>query len=198
MKPEHSQSAGTGGETPATGARAGRHGPDLASAWVRRFASLVPAGSPVLDLACGRGRHSRLFLERGHPVLAVDRDLSGLGELREAPRLEALACELEEETLPAFFQRRFGGIVVTNYLHRPLFAPLAAALAPGGVLIYETFAKGNERFGKPSNPDFLLDPGELLTVFIGRLRIVAFEDVIVEEPRPAAVQRLCAQAPDEA
>lgn len=192
MKPEHSQSAEAGGETRSKG-----HGPSQPSPWVRRFAPLVPAGSPVLDLACGRGRHSRLFLERGHPVLAVDRDLAGLDDLRENPRLEALACDLEEGTLPAFFQRRFGGIVVANYLYRPLFAPLAAALAPGGVLIYETFAKGNERFGKPSNPDFLLDPGELLTVFIGRLRIVAFEDVVVEEPRPAAVQRLCAQAPGD-
>jgi SAM-dependent methyltransferase len=167
---------------------------------VQRFAPLVPAGAPVLDLACGGGRHSRLFLERGHPVLAVDRDLSRLGALAGDPRLEALACDLEQGDpedgrLPSFFERRFGGIVVTNYLYRPLFRPLAAALAPGGVLIYETFAKGNERFGKPSNPDFLLDPGELLTAFMGRLRIVAYEDVTLEEPRPAAVQRLCAQAP---
>lgn len=167
------------------------------SPWVKRFAPLVPAGATVLDLACGGGRHSRLFLERGHPVLAVDRDLSRLGALAEDPRLEALACDLEHGSLPSFFERCFGGIVVTNYLYRPLFGPLAAALAPGGVLIYETFAKGNERFGKPSNPDFLLDPGELLTAFMGCLRVVAYEDVTVAEPRPAAVQRLCAQAPSE-
>ncbi|MEO3427223.1 SAM-dependent methyltransferase [Pelagibius sp. CAU 1746] len=165
------------------------------SPWVRRFAPLVPAGAPVLDLACGGGRHSRLFLERGHPVLAVDRDLSWLGDMRENPRLEALACDLEGGPLPGFFERRFGGIVVTNYLYRPLFAPIATALAPGGVLIYETFAAGNERFGKPSNPHFLLYAGELLEAFQGRLDVIAYENMVVERPKPAAVQRLCAQAP---
>jgi len=167
------------------------------SPWVQRFAPLVPAGAPVLDLACGGGRHSRLFLELGHPVLAVDRDLSRLDALAGDPRLEALACDLEDGTLPSFFERRFGGIVVTNYLHRPLFAPIAAALAPGGVLIYETFAVGNERFGKPSNPHFLLYAGELLEAFQGRLDVIAYENVVVEQPKPAAVQRLCAQAPKE-
>jgi SAM-dependent methyltransferase len=165
------------------------------SAWVARFAPLAPTGETVLDLACGSGRHSRLFLELGHPVLAVDRDLSRLGELAGHPRLEALACDLEEGTLPDFFRRRFGAIVVTNYLHRPLFGPLAAALAPGGILLYETFAKGNERFGKPSNPAFLLNEGELLRAFQDKLKVIAYEDVVVEAPRPAALQRLCAQAP---
>ncbi len=159
-----------------------------------RFAPLVPAGAPVLDLACGSGRHSLLFLKRGHPVLAVDRDPSRLGDLAGHPRLEILACNLEDGSIPTIFERRFGGIVVTNYLHRPLFAPIAAALAPGGVLIYETFAKGNERFGKPRNPDFLLERGELLAAFADRLTIVAYEDITVDEPRPAALQRLCAQA----
>ena len=173
------------------------------SPWVRRFAPLVPAGAPVLDLACGKGRHSRLFLERGHPVLAVDRDLSRLDDLRRHPRLEALACDLEKGDLedgsvPAFFERRFGGIVVTNYLYRPLFAAIAAALAPGGVLIYETFAVGNERFGKPSNPHFLLYAGELLEAFQDRLEVVAYENVVIEQPRPAAVQRLCAKSPGDA
>lgn len=167
------------------------------SPWVRRFAPLVPAGAPVLDLACGGGRHSRLFLNRGHPVLAVDRDLSRLGDLAGHPQLESLACDLENGAVPDFLRRRFGGIVVANYLHRPLFGPLAAALAPGGILIYETFAKGNERFGKPSNPNFLLAPGELLHAFMERLRIVAYEDVTVEEPHPTAVQRLCARAAEE-
>src|SRR5690606_10386417 len=104
-----------------------------ASPWVVRFAPLVPAGAPVLDLACAGGRHSSLFLARGHPVLAVDRDLSRLGDLRHEPRLESLACDLESGALPDFLSRRFGGIVVTNYLHRPLLEPLAAALAPGGI-----------------------------------------------------------------
>lgn len=163
------------------------------SAWVARFAPLVPPGAPVLDLACGGGRHARLFLDRGHPVLAVDRDLSRLGALARHPRLEALSCDLETGALPPFLSRRFGGIVVTNYLHRPLLQPLADALAPAGVLIYETFARGNERFGKPSNPDFLLAPGELLEAVRGRLRVIAYEDLVVDEPRMAAVQRICAR-----
>lgn len=165
------------------------------SAWVVRFAPLVPPGAPVLDLACGAGRHTAYFLARGHPVLAVDRDLSRLGALAGKPRLEALACDLEAGSLPAFLTRRFGGIVVTNYLHRPLLGPLAAALALGGVLIYETFARGNEHFGRPRNPAFLLEEGELLRAYFGRLKIIAYEDVLVEVPRPAAVQRICAQAP---
>lgn len=165
------------------------------SAWVVRFAPLVPAGAPVLDLACGAGRHTRLFLELGHPVLAVDRDLSRLDDLTGTAGLKCLACDLEDGTKPAFFARRFGAVVVTNYLHRPLLDPIGKALAPGGLVIYETFARGNERFGKPSNPDFLLQPGELLRAFMERLRIIAYEDVIVEQPRPAAVQRICALAP---
>ncbi len=197
MISDDSQSPAAACETTAEAPGPKHGGPGGPSPWVVRFAPLVPAGAPVLDLACGSGRHSRLFLEHGHPVLAVDRDLSRLSGLRDDPRLEALACDLEAGPIPDFFQRHFGGIVVTNYLHRPLFAAMAAALAPGGVLIYETFAKGNERFGKPSNPDFLLDPGELLAAFAERLKIVAFEDVTVEEPRPAAVQRLCAQSPGE-
>ena len=170
-----------------------QHGLPSASPWVARFAPLVPPGAPVLDLACGGGRHSRLFLARGHPVLAVDRDLSGLAGLASQAGLETLACDLEDGSVPPFFQRRFGGIVVTNYLFRPLFGPLAAALAPGGVLIYETFAVGNEQFGKPSNPHFLLYAGELLEAFQDRLEIVAYENVVVEEPKPAAVQRVCAR-----
>jgi len=172
------------------------HGDAAPSPWVARFAPLVAPGAPVLARAGGGGRHARLFLDRGHPVLAVARDLTRLGDLAGHVRLEALACDLETGTLPGFLERRFGGIVVANYLHRPLLQPLATALAPSGVLIYETFARGNERFGKPRNPDFLLEAGELLQACLGRLKIVAYEDLVVEKPRPAAIQRICAQAPD--
>jgi SAM-dependent methyltransferase len=157
------------------------------SAWIVRFAPLVPAGA-VLDVAAGTGRHARLFAGRGHAVVAVDRDIA---RLEPGPSIEVMAADLEAGPWP-FPGRRFAGVVVANYLHRPLFPHLVGAVAPGGALIYETFAKGNERFGKPSNPDFLLGPGELLDMVRGRLRVVAYEDVTVTEPRPACVQRIAA------
>ena len=173
-----------------------RHGPHRApsepSAWVLRFAPYLPDGGPVLDLACGAGRHARLFLERGHPVTAVDRDLSGIADLIGRPGLEALEIDLEDGRRFPLAGRRFAGVVVTNYLYRPLFPALIAALAPGGALIYETFAKGNEGFGRPRRPEHLMNPGELLEVVRGRLRVIAYEDLIVTAPRPAAIQRICA------
>ena len=156
-----------------------------------RFAGLVPPGGQVLDVAAGGGRHTRLFLDRGHPVVAVDRQTDAL---TPRPGLEIVRADLESGAAWPFPGRRFAGIVVTNYLHRPLFPSLLAALAPGGALIYETFAAGNERFGKPSNPDFLLQPGELLEVVRGRLRVVAYENLEIGEPRPAVVQRIAAVA----
>ncbi len=163
------------------------------SPWVVRFAPLVPQGGPVLDLAAGGGRHTCLFLERGHRVTAVDRDTAVLTTLA-GPLLETIAADLEDGRPWPLAGRRFAGIVATNYLHRPLFPVLIEALAPGGALIYETFAAGNERFGKPSNPDFLLRPGELLDAVRGRLRVVAYEDIEVSAPKPAMVQRLAARA----
>lgn len=162
------------------------------SVWVQRFAHLVPEGSAVLDLACGGGRHTRLFLDLGHPVVAVDRDTSQLEDLRGRPDLEILEVDLENGRDFPLAGRHFGGVVVTSYLHRPILHDIVAAVQPGGVLIYETFAAGNERFEGPSRPDFLLQPGELLEVVRGRLRVVAYEDLIVDEPRPAALQRVCA------
>ncbi|WP_313706004.1 class I SAM-dependent methyltransferase [Massilia sp.] len=169
------------------------HAPTLPpSPWVRRFAPLVPHGE-VLDLACGSGRHARLFAQLGHPVLAVDRDPAAL-EAAAGPGIVTLAHDLEADGARwPFAAGRFAVIVVTNYLHRPLMADLAASLAPDGVLIYETFALGNEAYGKPSNPAFLLRPGELLELAAGAgLRVLAYEDGVVREPKPARVQRLCA------
>lgn len=163
------------------------------SPWVRRFAPEVPAGGAVLDLACGKGRHTRLLLAAGHPVLAVDRDLSGLAELAGTPGLELRELDLEDGQPLPFAARRFAAVVVTNYLFRPLLPALVQAVAPGGLLLYETFARGNERFGKPANPDHLLKPGELLEVVRGALRVLAYEDLVVEQPRPAAVQRIAAR-----
>ncbi len=169
-----------------------RQGPQEPSPWVLRFAGRVPEAGPVLDLACGMGRHTRLFLARGHPVTAIDRDLSGIADLIGAPGLEALEADLEDGSPFPLAGRRFAGVVVTNYRYPPLFPALVAALAPGGVLITETFARGNERFGRPRNPDYLAKPGELLEAVRGILRVVAYEDLIDRTPKPAARQRLCA------
>ncbi len=163
------------------------------SAWICRFAPLVPRGGAVLDLACGGGRHVRLFLARSHPVTAVDRDLSALQDLGKRAGLERLEADLEEGRAFPLAGRRFAAVVVTNYLHRPLLPHLVSAVAPGGWLLYETFAAGNERFGKPSNPDFLLRPGELLETVRGHLRVLAYEDLEVTSPKPACVQRISAR-----
>ncbi len=165
------------------------------SPWIERFAPLAPAASPVLDVACGGGRHTRLFLARGHAVTAIDRDVSQLDAPRDAPGLTVVEADLESGGPWPLGDARFGAVVVANYLHRPLFPHLVAALAPGGALIYETFAEGNERFGRPRNPDHLLRPGELLEAVRGKLRVVAYEDVELGAPRPAAVQRICAVSP---
>jgi len=169
---------------------------DQPSAWVSRFAGLVPSGL-VLDLACGGGRHARLFAALGHPVLAVDRSDSALLQ-SQGSGITGLRFDLEQEGAAAhtdwpLVPDRFAGIVVTNYLHRPLFAPLLQSLVSGGVLIYETFAQDNGRFGKPSNPDFLLAPGELLSNVHAQpgLRVLAFEDGYSALPKPAMVQRIC-------
>lgn len=168
---------------------------DNPSRWVRRFAPTVPPGE-VLDLACGSGRHARLFAALGHPVLAVDRDPAALAA-SAGQGITTMQCDLEAEGAAfPFAAGRFAGIVVTNYLHRPLLAQLMASLAPGGVLVYETFAIGNEAFGKPSNPAFLLRPGELLEwAAQAGLRVIAFEDGCVELPKPAMVQRICMAGP---
>jgi SAM-dependent methyltransferase len=167
------------------------------SPWILRFAALVSAGGPVLDLACGAGRHARLVLGRGHPVTAVDRDIGGLADLSGAAGLELVQADLEAPG--STFRpppRRFAGVVVANYLHRPLLPAIVAAVAPGGALLYETFATGNARFGRPANPDFLLRPGELLDAVTGQLWVVAYENLEIEVPRPAMVQRIAAIRPD--
>ncbi|MGE5621947.1 MAG: class I SAM-dependent methyltransferase [Bacillota bacterium] len=175
----------------------GEHATGLASTWVARFAPLVPSGE-VLDLACGAGRHARLLAALGHPVTAVDRDTDALAAAA-GPGIATMRVDLEDESAPRpvwpFAAGRFAGIVVTNYLHRPLFPHILASLAPGGMLIYETFAIGNERFGKPSSPRFLLNRGELLDLVrtdAMKIHVLAFEDGYVDWPKPAMVQRICA------
>lgn len=160
------------------------------SAWVRRFAPLIRHGGHVLDLAAGGGRHTRLLLDMGLRVTAVDRDIGGLQQFASSALCEVRAIDLETGAAWPLGDG-YDGIVVANYLHRPLLMPLAAALAPGGVIIYETFMSGNERLGRPRNPDFLLQPGELLRAVPG-LTIVAFEQGEVSRPRPAIIQRIAA------
>jgi SAM-dependent methyltransferase len=160
------------------------------SPWIAAWAGLVTPGATVLDVAAGNGRHTRFFAARGHRVTAVDRDVSGL---TATDTIEVIAADLEDGSPWPLAGRTFGAVVVTNYLHRPLFPHLFGALQPGGVLLYETFMEGNERFGKPSRPDFLLKDGELLELVRGRFSVIAYEARMISEPRMAMVQRIAAR-----
>jgi SAM-dependent methyltransferase len=161
------------------------------SPWILAWAEIIPAGGRVLDLACGSGRHAYWLASQGWSVLAVDRDAQALEALAGVAAVECRQLDLETSAWPLGGER-FEGIVVTNYLHRPLWPHLLQALEPRGVLLYETFAQGNARFGRPSKPEFLLAPGELLRRVSDTLHVVAYEDRFVEFPKPAMVQRICA------
>jgi SAM-dependent methyltransferase len=171
---------------------------DHPSIWVQRFLEEIPKlKGPILDLACGAGRHTRLLLAAGYDVWAVDRDAESLAELE---RLGATCfnIDLEQEGFNWPFEaEQFAGIVVTNYLHRPLMAAILQSLADHGVLIYETFATGNEKYGRPRNPDFLLQENELLKHFVcvesegWRQQCLAFEHTYVNQMTEAIVQRIC-------
>jgi SAM-dependent methyltransferase len=158
------------------------------SPWVVRWASQLSAGSTVLDVACGSGRHVRWLAERGLQVTGVDRDAAALAGLSSLAEVLVADIEAGPWPLPG---RQFDAVVVTNYLWRPLLPTLVEAVAPGGLLIYETFGAGNARFGRPSRPDFLLQPGELLQATQG-LRVLGYEDGYLEPP-PRLVQRICAR-----
>jgi SAM-dependent methyltransferase len=165
-------------------------GIDAPSAWVVRWGALVAPGARVLDLACGGGRHARFFAARGAAVTAVDRDPEAIAALAGVAGVKPMVADLEGGAWP-FAGHAFDAIVVTRYLHRPLFPAIVAALAPEGLLVYETFMAGNERFGRPSNPAFLLAPGELLDA-VGGLAVLGFEQGEVARPKPAVMQRVCA------
>jgi SAM-dependent methyltransferase len=157
-----------------------------------QWAGLIAPRVAVLDVAAGGGRHSRFFADRGHRVTALDRDT---GALAAYSGIEIVQADLEDGSPWPLPGRTFGAVVVTNYLHRPLFPVLLDALAPGGVLLYETFMAGNERFGRPSRPEFLLKDGELLDLARGRLSVTAYEARMISEPKMAMVQRLAARRP---
>ena len=185
---------------PATRSRAletASHAQAEPSPWVARFATLVPPASRVLDVACGQGRHALLFAAQRCVVDAVDIDPACARAFDGAPLVTFKRADLENGPWP-YRGQQFDAIVVAHYLHRALFPVLADALAPGGLLIYETFAVGNERYGKPTNAAFLLKPRELLDVFGVSLHVLAFEEGVVALPRTARVQRLAAVRPGRA
>ena len=155
-----------------------------------QWAGLVAPEATVLDVAAGSGRHSRFFAARGHRVTALDRDTTALAS---DPTIESIQVDLEDGPPWPLLGRIFGAVVVTNYLHRPLFPMLLDSLAPGGVLLYETFMEGNERFGRPTRPEFLLKDGELLEWVRGRFSVTAYEARLVSEPKMAMVQRIAAR-----
>ena len=173
----------------------GGHGSEPASAWVRRWSPWVKQGGHVLDVACGLGRHTRWFLARGHSVCAVDRSGEAIDAVRTlAPagadgHLETRVADLENGPWP-FEGRRFDAVIVTNYLWRPLLPAIVDSVSDDGVLIYETFAAGNETVGRPARAEFLLQPGELIAACAG-LRVLAFEDGYLDDP-PRFVQRIAA------
>lgn len=179
----------------------GPHGTQAPSPWVQRWTPLIQSADHnepcVLDLACGHGRHTRWLVSQGCHVTALDRDAAALASLQDlsagpSPRASTLLADVENGPWP-LEDRQFDAVVVTNYLWRPLWPLVLAAVRPGGVLIYETFASGNETVGKPSRPDFLLRHGELLEVCAG-WRVVAFEDGYLPEP-PRYIQRIAAVRP---
>ena len=167
------------------------HGTQAPSEWIVRWSHLVPERGRVLDVACGGGRHLRWFSGRGHPVTGVDRDPDAIA--LAAPLGEAVCADIENGPWP-FAGRQFAAVVVTHYLWRPLLPVIVHSVAAGGVLLFETFAAGNETVGKPSRPDFLLQPGELLRA-CADLRVVAYEDGFLEAPDRFA-QRVAAVRPD--
>ena len=162
-----------------------------ASAWILRHAGLVSPGARVLDLAAGSGRHARLFAARGATVVAIDCDAGALGALAAVAGVEVRCADLEGPVWPLAGET-FDAVIVSRYLHRPRFDDVLALLAPAGTLLYETFAVGNERFGRPTNPAFLLEPGELLERVHERLVVVDFEQGAHGQPPAAVVQRLAA------
>jgi len=161
------------------------------SPWVMNFAPLIAAGGRVLDLACGSGRHAIWLAGQGYIVDAIDRNAEAAAAMAGMQNINICIADLE--TADGYqFAHSYDGIIVSRYLHRPLLKALADILKPGGVLIYETFMQGNERYGKPGNPDFLLKPDELERTYSPLLKVVAFEQGEETQPRPAVMQRICA------
>lgn len=173
-----------------------RHGPSEPSPWVSRWIGEISPGGRILDIACGRGRHMRLALSLGYMATGIDRDISAVADLAHDVRAEVTQSDLENGDPFALAGRTFDGVIVTNYLHRPLLPAIIGCLDPAGVLIYETFAAGTNKRGQgPSNPAFLLRPNELITMVAPHLTIIAFEHGLVTCRGERTVQRVVAVAP---
>lgn len=166
------------------------------SSWVERFLSGVREGGDVLDVACGSGRHLRLALERGYRVTGIDRDVSRLDDIAGRRDVSLIEADLEPGAPFPLRDMRYDGVIVANYLWRDILSDIAGCVADDGILVYETFAVGQEKYGKPSNPDFLLRPNELLEAVIPRLTVIAYENGLAETAHgPGVVQRIAACGP---
>lgn len=161
------------------------------STWIAQHAHLIPENGHILDLACGKGRHTRFFLQKGHAVTAVDIDLGGVADLATVPDTTLIEADLENAAWP-LAGRQYDAVIVCNYLHRPILNHIFQVVAPGGLLLYDTFAAGNERFGRPRNPAFLLQADELLRLTRDDFVARAYQHGRVDTPRPAIRQSLCA------
>lgn len=163
------------------------------SAWFARHLHLIKAGGTVLDVAAGGGRHARLFADKGHSVTVVDRNIEPLVPLRDSHNCEVIEADLEDGSAWPFAKRTFDAVLVCNYLYQPLFENLIASLAPNGILLYETFALGNEVYNRPRNPDHLLKSGELLDHVAGKLQVTGYQHGILQgDECPGVKQMICA------
>ena len=163
------------------------------STWVKKCSELLRPGSTILDLACGSGRHANYLAAQGHDITALDKSSEALAKISSSIGIHPFEFDLETGSWP-FSERKFDAIVVTNYLYRPIMQNIVDALYPSGILIYETFMSGNERYGRPSSPDFLLRPNELIDLVHKKLEILLYEAGRVNYPKPALIQRICAVA----
>ena len=162
------------------------------STWVRRFYDQIPKNGLILDLAGGSGRHTRFLTQKGFKLLLLDNDIAKAKHLQDVENIVLMEYDLEDGNALPFPKSSFQGVVVTNYLYRPIFPQLLDLLDDGGILIYETFAVGNEKYGRPTNPDYLLKSGELISLVSSQMRIIAYEECLVGRPAKAYVQRITA------
>ena len=163
------------------------------SDWVGRFYSQIPKNGLILDLAGGSGRHTRFLAQKGFKLILLDNQIAKAKDLQNVENIELMEYNLENGNSLPFLTKSFKGIVVTNYLYRPIFPQLICLLDDGGVLIYETFAVGHEKYGHPTNPDFLLKSGELISLDSPQMRIIAYEECLITRPAKAYVQRIAAE-----